>query len=404
VSSTDLAGQREVPPRVFLSYSFDKMRAPAAALADALRRRGADVAEPAIFSAGENVRDRIARSIRNSDLMIVLVSPGDEISRWMQFETRLMLETCWERADAQIAVVAPAIGAIPSALRHKDFVIYYPHDSVRLDMWTAGTAADAFASQALERAGQGRVDSAEPITEREIREWRNRVVHIGNKDSKDSNEQRERVLAELRLTLAELQRERGIGSLSHSPEAFEQHLDRALLADELDDSELSLAYYSIASQEYEAGNVPPVDIDADAEYRLALAAQAAGDVVAARDLLGKVTARRATDLGEYHPATIESRVNLAIARESLGDLRGAQDSYEVAFEAAQRTLGAFHPQTAQIALRLGLLRAATGEREAARALLRFAEEAYRHVRPADSPEIAEIRRHIAALRPPEADA
>lgn len=394
--TTEAVGQA-VSPRVFISYSFDRMRVPAVALAEALRRHGADVVEPASSEVSGNIRDRIAAGIKASDLMIVLVSPGDEVSRWMQLETRLMLETCWQRPDAQIAVVAPAIGAIPPALRHKDFVTYYPHDVVRLENWATGSEADTFASEALSRVDQGPRRPVEPISDRELRRWRNRVVHIGRGELANDVEEHERILAKLEADLVKLRAELGSNNEAIRGMGLEDVIDRMLLANALGHRELFLAYYELAEAVYEVGSTPSPDRATDVGYRLGLAALAAGDVSTALGLLEPAAARRANELGTNHPATIEGWVNVAIAKELLGDLRGAQKSYEDAFEAAQNSLGRFHPQTADIAQRLALLRAATGDRETARALLELAEEAYKHVRPADSPELANIRRYLVAF-------
>ena len=64
-----------------------------------LERHGAAVsaADP---SLGEDWSEAIARKIMLADLMVVLIAPGDELRKSMQYETRIMLQNCWERPAA----------------------------------------------------------------------------------------------------------------------------------------------------------------------------------------------------------------------------------------------------------------------------------------------------------------
>lgn len=119
---------------MFLSYSYRSAAVEAEALTAALRARGVQLLDHE-WSSDRPTDEQVAERVAQADLIVVLVKPGDESRDWMEYETRLMLQTGWMRPELRVVVVAPAVGAIPPALRHQQFVSYFAHDEVNFSNW-----------------------------------------------------------------------------------------------------------------------------------------------------------------------------------------------------------------------------------------------------------------------------
>ena len=365
-----------------------------------LERQGAAVsaADP---SLGQDWAQAIAKKIMLADLMVVLINPGDELRKSMQYETRIMLQNCWERPSARIAVVAPAVGAIPGALRHQPFVSYYPNDVVGLSRWDAHSSSlDSFVSQLLETPEDRIHEPPERFSDEEIHEWRNRVVHTGAStlldDEKQSSQLREK-LAEDLARLRDLMHEAEATRAPIGRREIENVFDRIVLARAIGDDDLAAEYYQLIQRIYSMNPPTSPAEEAAFQYGFGLAAFGANDFATARELFTQATTINERVLGRDHPATIAARYNLGLTFARLGDELSAAEAFEDALSSAIQALGSYHPQTAEIAYNLGLVRKNQGEIEPARSLFQLASDAYRRVRPDDSPELQLVLQELASL-------
>jgi tetratricopeptide (TPR) repeat protein len=379
-------------PRVFISYAHDSTAVEAAALTRALSHRGAEVLGHE-WNRSDPIREQISSRVAGADLVVVLIQPGDETRAWMEYETRLMLQAGWARPDMRVAVVAPAVRAIPAALRHQGFVRYFPHDEVRFSRWGSEGAVDTFASQLL--GPQPKQATTPAMSDDEVRAWRNRIIHVvGAQEIPDAEldqlrQQLNEYLEELRSRLAADER--------FEPDASSQVLDRVMLAQEVGSPELAQQFYEVAQTLFARTFPSKAGRSADVEYRLGLIARNARDAETARRLFEDALGHNERELGESHPATIATLYNLGLVEAEAGDRLAAVRTYNVALERARDSLGDHHPQTAAIAYNLGILRSDLGATEDARELFTLAVDAYRHVRPEDSEELRAALAHLAAL-------
>lgn len=399
MSTAQAAAPPQSPTRVFVSYSQRSWPSEGPALIRELKRHGAAVsaADP---SLGEDWTVAIARKIMLADLMVVLIAPGDELRKSMQYETRIMLQNCWERPAARIAVVAPAVGAIPRALRHQPFVSYYAQDEVGLSRWGSDSSLDSFVSQLLNLRSDGGLEPPQQFSDTEIHEWRNRVVHTGANPLLDDAQQLSQLQQKLVDDLAHLK------ELVHEAEVNRKTIDRihterifnrAVLARAIDYDELATEYYQLVQRIYDMNPPTSPAQEAAFQYGYGLAAFGASDFSAARELFAQATDIDERVLGRDHPATISARYNLGLTLARLDDEPSAIKAFEDALSSAIESLGSRHPQTAEIAYNLGLIRKNRGDLEAARSMFQLAADAYEHVRPADSPELQLVLQQLASL-------
>jgi tetratricopeptide (TPR) repeat protein len=397
--STSQVAPVQSPIRVFVSYSPQSMRSEGTALISELERHGAAVSsgDP---SLGENWSKVIADAITNADLLIVLINPGDELRKFMQYETRLMLQNGWERPAVRIAVIAPAVGAIPRALRHQPFVIYYPHDAVGLDRWGSDSSLDNFVSQLLGPRPDTGHEPLKPFSDAEIHEWRNNIVHSGSSTIMDDAEQRLQLrqkllddLVRFRTLIDEAEATRTRIDRKETENVF----DRIVLARAIGDDKLTAEYYQVVQRIYDMNPPTSPAQEAGFQYGFGLATLGAGDLDTARELLEEATGTNERVLGRDHPATVAARYNLGLTYAQLGDEASAIETFENALSSAIESLGTRHPQTAEIAYNLGLVRKNQGDLQSARELFQLASEAYRHVRPDDSPELQLVLDQLASL-------
>jgi tetratricopeptide (TPR) repeat protein len=379
-------------PRVFLSYSYESSAEEAAQLSEGLRARRVRLLDHH-WDVERVAYEQVSERISEADLIVVLLKPGDEDRPWVEIETRLMLRAGWSRPELRVAVVAAAVGAIPSALRHQRFVYYFPHDEVRLEAWRDRQVVDSFVDRLLS-VREGSVPS---MPEEQIKEWRDRVVHVAG-HSPLNEEEWHRLRAELVDYLHRMNKPLTRGEL-HDPSVARPLLDRAVLATALGDSNLTSAYYELAKAVMARTGAGAQTQGTNAQYRLALVAHVAGDLATAERLLDAAVNSNRHDLGEHHPATIAAMYSLGAVEAEAGD-EDASRTYEAALQLARDSLGDLHPQTAAIAFSLGVLCEQLGELERARHLFELAANAYRHVRPDDSDELQAAVDHLASLGEP----
>lgn len=379
--------------RVFISYVIGPMTAPARALRSALERYGVDPwSVHADVPAGVSWEESIDQAIRSADAFVILIAPGDEQNRWLSFETRHILTRVWSGNEAQVSVLAPAVRAIPSALRHQDFVSYFAHDEIQLSRWAVDSSVvDVFVEEWLRASRRPRL-ATPPPTDDEFAPWRNAVVHVGRGPGRDAAE-RQRVLDSIR---GELDRGDWTASDALPSARLDAALERAVLAQHLDDNELALKYFSLAS-----AAVPDAQERADptVQYPAGLAALGAGDTVGAAELFRRAASLYESRHGARDPRSIAALYNLGLALSMSGDDSGAVEAYRAALDRSRSALGPHHPQTASVAFNLAQLLARAGAAAEAIPLLEAAEEAYETVTPADSPELAAVRLELTRLRP-----
>ena len=335
-----------------------------------------------------------------SDLMVVLIAPGDELRKSMQYETRIMLQNCWKRPSARIAVVAPAVGAIPRALRHQPFVNYYAQDVVGLSRWGLDSSLDSFVSQLLNISSDSGNEPPQQFSDSEVHEWRNRVVHTGAStflgDTQQISQLRQKLIDDL-ASLKDLMHEAEVNRTSIGRVRTEIVFDRAILARAIGDDELATEYYQLIQRIYDMNPPTSPTEEAAFQYGFGLAASGAGDLSVARELLAQATDINESILGRDHPATISARYNLGLTLVQLGNEQSAMKAFEEALSSAIGSLGYRHPQTAEIAYNLGLVLKNQGELQEARSRFQLAADAYERVRPTDSPELQLALQQLASL-------
>jgi tetratricopeptide (TPR) repeat protein len=383
---------------VFLSFAEDNWSNEARALSDALVQRGAQVslvAEP----HDDDVQSLVASQIAEADLMVVLVAPSDETSDWMRDNVRQILQTCWLKPEARVAVVAPAVGAIPRGLRHQTFVRYFAHKDARVKRWSKSPSAVGEFAEVLMQMSDFPANLANIIENTETRSWRNRLVHVGLGETpdipdRDSIEQMLRLGLDGWLPIVDRALAEGGQFTLEDSRAI---LDRALIAITIQNSELIKAYFYIASQ-IRRLSPPEHSLEGNSiDYGLGLVAIEAGNLQAANELLSVALADDERVLGPNHQATIAVRDKFAETLALMGDSVSASASYERALASSELTFGSDHPQTAEIAFKLGLLWLKRGEQTKAHALFDHAVSAYGRVRSEDSKELREALDQIEAL-------
>ena len=371
--------------RVFISYAVGPMTAPAQALKAAIERHGMSAwSVHADAPVGSNWEESIDEEIRKADSFLILISPGDEGNRWLLFEIRRILSRIWSGEDANVSVLAPAIGAIPSALRNQDLVSYFPHDEIQLDRWTREPASvDAF----VERWLRGPTSS---LPAEDLDRWRNALLHVGSSQV-PSSEEKDRILG---LLSTELERDRWIPQGASPAERLEAALSRAVVAQQLEDNALALEYFRLADDAAEKSGGE----NAETQYAAGLAALGAAELTRATELFSRSAERYEESYGAVDPRTIAALYNLALAQSSQGRADQAIVTYKSVLSRSLQGLGPHHPQTASVEFNLAQLLAAAGESEDAIALLEAATEAYEQVTPADSSELAAVRSELLRLR------
>jgi tetratricopeptide (TPR) repeat protein len=379
------AASSQAGGQVFLSYPR-QMRAQAEVLLDRLDVHGVTASSSAWVQPGSDFQKEMAESIREASLCVVLISVHDPENREQQFETSQILEAAWSDPELRVAVVAPAVRAIPSALRHQRFVQYFAHDEVGLDSWTSNPlAAEQFVDKLFLPTADAADDRRQPPPDDEtIDQWRNRLVHVGRGDIPE--EQRTEVLEQLRNDL-EATRSGLSADAARDPQPV---LNRGLLADSLGDPDLARSFYTLLQPNDFNETRPPVVESADIEYSRALAAL---EVNAYNEALAGFT--RAAELnaslrGPTDPRTVAAEYNAGIAAARSGKLDDAASHYERALDRAREGLGDHHTQTAAIAKDLAEIYIVKGRTADAVSLLQLAAEAYRLVAPDDSPEFAGV--------------
>lgn len=383
---------RRDSPSVFVSYAVGPMTAPARALREALKRH--DVHPWTVHAdvpVGGSWEDSVDEAIRKADAFLILIAPGDEQDRWLLFETRHILTRVWGGAEARVSVLAPAVGAIPSALRHQNFVSYFAHDEVQIERWAREPdAVDLFVERWL-RASRQPQPATPPSREDEVALWRNALVHIGRRPG-PSGEEKQRLLTSLW--------EEWVHGNWASPDAvpsarLDAALQRAVLSQQFGDNGLAFNYFNLAS---EAVQRLPESADARTHYAAGLAALGAGDPVKAAKLFRRAAALYESSYGALDARTIGALYNFGVALSASGHVSEASAAYESVLERSRDGLGPLHPQTANAAFNLAQLRARAGAVEEAVALLHAAEEAYELVTPADSVELAAVRSELSRLQ------
>ena len=324
--------------------------------------------------------------------MVVLVSPGDEMGDWLQYEAMLMLEACWNKPDARVVVVAPAVGAIPTALRHQPFVSYYPHSDVRPETWAQSGVPSDFLDALLTTSP--RLRPTPSLSDAEARQWRNRLVHLGQSHpglEQEELEQLRRYLARDLDMLAPLMARAAAENVAFTSEDVRSLLDRVYLAQTLGDATLLDSYYRLVIETWRRG-VRDAREGGTLDYNIGLVARALGEQQMARDLFARASETADAAFGNTHPAAIAARFNLGLTLFDLGERDQAAKTYELALRTSIAALGPFHPQTAAIAYSFGQLAAAQGDIQRARTLLELASEAYERV----TPEESTVRQAVAS--------
>lgn len=376
---------------VYIAYAVGPMTSAARALMTALERQGFNTwSAHSDVPHGQTWEDAAETAIDAADAFAILVAAGDEQSRWLLFETRHILTRCWTGGGAEVAVLAPAVGAIPSSLRHQDFVLYFAHDDVRLERWaTERSLAEAFVERWLRSPSRIR-EAAPKASQEEIRRWRNSVVHVGRGLGLTPEE----MVLRLRQLRAELEGGDWVASDTAPSNRPEAALERAVLAQHLGDADLAKAYFELASR---AASRAPLTGDASADYAAGLAALGAGELGEAAERLSTAAAEYEASHGELDPRTVAALYHLALALSAAGDRGGAETTYRAAFERSRASLGSHHPQTAAAAFNLAQLLAESGAREEALKCFKLAEQAYERVTPPGSAELAGVRSELARL-------
>lgn len=368
------------------------MTRPAKALREALRRHGVDSWNVhADVQPGDEWATAVDEAVRRADSFIILISPGDEVNRWLLSETRRMLTRVWGGERALIAVLAPAVGAIPSALRNQSFVRYFPHDEIALSRWVADSAAvDRFVAGWLTDVRHPRSSVGDPRG-RQVSSWRNAVVHLG-RHALSSPADREIVRDQLRIDLDETD---WSSAVEGGRKLLEAALERAVLAQHVDDSEMALEFFRIASELARRGDEGD---DAGVSYSKGLALLGSGDSDGAAEYFERAVTGFDRSHGPTDPRTVASLYHLGLALSSTRDLERAEQAYRDALDRSRRGIGPRHPQTAAAALSLALLLIRVGRTDEAVQLLEEAEATYAIVTPPDSPELATVRTELARLR------
>lgn len=383
---------RRGSPSVFISYAVGPMTAPAKALREALERH--DVHPWTVHAdvpVGASWENSVDEAIRNADAFVILIAPGDEQDRWLLFETRHILTRVWGGAEARVSVLAPAVGAIPSALRHQDFVSYFAHDEVQIERWASEPGAvDLFVERWLQASRQPQ-PATPPSRQDQVALWRNALVHIGRGPG-PSDEEKQRLLNSL---WEELVRGNWAPSDAVPSARLDAALQRAVLAQQFGDKGLASNYFNLAS---EAVPRLPESADPRIQYAAGLAALGAADPVEAAKLFRAAAALYESSYGALDARTIGALYNLGVALSASGHVSEASAAYESVLERSRDGLGPLHPQTASAAFKLAQLRARAGAVEEAVALLHAAEEAYELVTPADSVELAAVRSELSRLQ------
>jgi tetratricopeptide (TPR) repeat protein len=398
MAMSSVASQQS-PLRVFVSYLPQSLGSAGSALISALKNYGARVSpkEPRI---GDEWTESIAKEIENAELMIVLIAAGDELSRSVQYETRLMLQNCWARPSSHISVIAPAVGAIPRALRHQPFVSYYAYDDVHVDQWGSDSYLENFVTRLLQSSSTHGGQPPQQFTDKEIHEWRNRVVHIGDDTLLVDPIQTSQLQQRLQRDLAQMQdllREAEASRTRMGREDIDRIYDRIVVSRAMGDNDMALQYYKILQSIYEM--YPPTSPAEEAgfQYGFALAETEVRDFIAARELLSQAVATNERVMGRYNPATISAKYALGVTYANLGDKPSAASTLQDALTCADESLGENHPQTADIAYSLGLIRKDQGEIPEARRLFQLAYDTYKNVRPEDSPELQRVATQLDSI-------
>lgn len=378
-ASSDSGGQ------IFLSYP-PRMRAQAEVLRDQLHTHDVTALSWAWVPPGTDWQKEMAESIRGASLCVVLVSVHDPENRVQQFETSHILEAAWSDPELRVAVVAPAVRAIPSALRHQRFVQYFAHDEVGLDSWTSNPrAAERFVDTLfVSTAAAGGDQQQWPADDETIEQWRNRLVHVGRGDIPD--DQRAEALAQLRNDLEASRIESGVAA-TPDPQPV---LTKGLLAESLGDSELARSFYTLLKPTDFSETQPAVVESVDIDYSRALAALEVGAYEEALDGFTRAADLNASLRGQADPRAIAAEHNAGVAAARSGRMERAAAHYERALDRAREGLGDHHIQTAAIATGLAQVYMAEGRTVDAVTLLRLAAETYRLVAPDDSPELADV--------------
>ena len=376
---------------IFLSYP-NELRPEAQALGAQLIARGLPLLEPAGISSGSNFRAEIADLIRRASTFVVLVPIHGSNSHWQQFEISQILEVAWADAETVVGVVAPAVGAIPSALRHQHFMRYFPHEVVRLDAWLSEPTAIGRFIDDLTGTLTAEVDKPTDIDPASLRLWRNRIVHLGRNETDFSADDRAALLRAVQQVIVD----------ARSPESstawtdVKVLLDAANLAAALEARELATDIYDlIQTMDFEAQ--PSSSTKFELLYSRAKAAREArrpsdalNDFLAAAELNTQLR-------GTNDPRAVAAVFNAAVAATQLGDVSAAEDLDRRALSMARNTLGQMHPQTAGIAVHLARLLTSSGRNQEAIALLREAEAAYAHATPTGSRERTEVASELRKL-------
>lgn len=367
-------------PPAFLSYT-QEMEPQAAVLRKAMESHGITVvsAEPSRPDAAW--RTEVAELVAHADLFVVLVPLQGLEGRPQQYEISQILEAAWRNSGVRVAVVAPAVGAIPLALRHQPFLVYFAYDEVKLRSWTSNTSdVEHFLEVLLDPSQHQQSAQQETPADEVVRQWRNRVVHLGRAGIPD--DEREDMLARLRDDFDRaLDSGRGFDS--------ERLVDRILLAEALDDRALANSFRKLLESAHPNAASSPNE-SADTAYARALAALEVGDLSDALAGFTNATELNARLRGQTDPRTVASRYNAGVSAARMGDLPTARVLYEGALDSARQGLGDNHPQTAAIAVNLAQVYSETGDTDEALQLLRLAENAYTLVTPHNSPEITAV--------------
>jgi hypothetical protein len=384
---------KETLPRVFLLFTEQTLNA-AEALMDALAKEGVE-ASPKV-RMGERSQASVVASIASADVFVVLITPGDEFSKSIQYETRLALKRCWDDPTVRVLTIAPAVGAIPASFRHQPFSKYIPSSNVHLDDWTATGVPPAFVSEILNSPNV--TASVASLPSGDFGNWRNRLVHLGgnpslNEDDFDSI----RMSLEVdRITLNEVILRAEAEEATFTAEDAHSMLERALLSRLADDVLMTDAYYEMALRV--RARTPHTDVRAaDLDFGLGLLAMEAADFSQAVDLFSTAVDFDFEQLTPTHPASIAAAFNLALSYTGVGDSNEAEKWFTEALASARTSLGEYHPQTAAIAFNLGRLEINIGRPEVARPLLELAANAYRRVRPDESTELENVLAEISRL-------
>ncbi|MCT7658040.1 toll/interleukin-1 receptor domain-containing protein [Mycobacterium deserti] len=379
------AARSQPDGHVFLSYP-QQMRAQAEVLRDRLDAHGVTALSSAWIQPGADWQKAMAESIRDASLCVVLISVHDPENREQQFETSQILEAAWSDPELRVAVVAPAVRAIPSALRHQRFVQYFANDEVGLDSWTSNPlVVEQFVDKVLLSAADAADDRGQPPPDDEtIDQWRNRLVHVGRGDI--PKEQRTQVLEQLRNDLEAASIGLGVAA-AQDPQPV---LNRGLLAESLGDPDLARSFYTLLKPTDFSEARPPAVESADIEYSRALASLEVSEYDEALAGFTRAADLNASLRGPADPRTVAAEYNAGVAAARSGKQDAAASHYERALDRAREGLGDHHTQTAAIAKDLAQIYTAKGRTADAVSLLQLAAEAYRLVAPEDSPEFAGV--------------